>query len=805
MKLSHLLVLLILSVFVQPTLIRAQWQPDGATLLNIVGDQDHVVVIADGAGGAIVAWQDTRSSISADIYAQRIDAFGVPQWTTNGVAICTATNDQVSPAIVADGAGGAIVAWDDRRTPPLTGLYAQRINSAGVVQWAANGVALTIAAVASVPTIVSDGAGGANVAWEDFRAAGVRDIYARRVDAAGTPQGTANGVAVCTATNQQFAPQIVSDNAGGAIVVWEDLRTGGIRDIYAHRFVPGGSTNWALNGEPICTATGQQNNPTLVSNGNGGAILTWSDARNASDINIYAQHIDSAGDVGWIIDGVALCAAIGTQTFPAIVSDGGTGAIVAWQDNRSGTSIDIYAQRVGSTSAVQWAGDGVALCTQAATQTTAAITTDGAGGAIVTWTDSRDVGGTDIYAQRVSFSGVVQWTSNGVPLTTGALLQLDSKIAFDGAGGAIAVWNDLRSNVAYDVYAQRVEGTYGYWGHPEPVVTSAADIPNDQGGKVALNWDASGRDVPVPATIEFYSVWRAVDSAALVTNADRAGSIASIEDIAFDTAPGVRTSRAGSPYYWELVGTQTAYRWPHYSFSAETRADSIAGDSADEFFMVAAHDRTDDNIAFASNAVSGHSVDNLAPAAPLTLMAQRIGNYVYLKWNRVRVPDLRDYSVYRKTSSGVTPVPINFLSSANDTVLTDASAPTSALYYIVTAYDVHDNQSAPSNEASVGATTGVGGTPSITALTVLQNYPNPFTGMTDLQIGLPAPSDVQVEIYDVAGRRVSTLGLKQASAGWKSIPFSGRDSEGRALSSGVYFYRVTANGSTVTRKMVLAR
>jgi hypothetical protein len=227
--------------------------------------------------------------------------------------------------------------------------------------------------------------------------------------------------------------------------------------------------------------------------------------------------------------------------------------------------------------------------------------------------------------------------------------------------------------------------------------------------------------------------------------------------------------------------------------------------SAVHQFQVIAHAYYNQYLNWPSNVVSGHSIDNLAPAAPLLLTAQRVGADVNLKWNRAVAPDLRDYSVYRATSSGVTPVPINFLSASEDTVLVDNSVPVSALYYIVTAYDVHANQSAPSNEANVGAPTNVGNTPPITALTVLQNYPNPFAGTTELQIGLPANSNLSIEVYDVAGRRVSTQTLAQRSAGWQKIAFDGRSDAGQSLPSGVYFYKVTANGTTVTNKMVIAR
>jgi hypothetical protein len=52
---------------------------------------------------------------------------------------------------------------------------------------------------------------------------------------------------------------------------------------------------------------------------------------------------------------------------------------------------------------------------------------------------------------------------------------------------------------------------------------------------------------------------------------------------------------------------------------------------------------------------------------------------------------------------------------------------------------------------------------------------------------------------------VNTLDVKHARAGWQRVPFSGDDASGRALASGVYFYRVDADGTTATRKMVIAR
>jgi hypothetical protein len=110
-----------------------------------------------------------------------------------------------------------------------------------------------------VPTIVPDGAGGAIVTWYDVRS-GNSDIYAQRVSALGVVQWAANGVPLCTATGDQSYPQIISDGAGGAIITWMDDRSGN-SDIYALRIDANGSTGVTASDAPAVPIELQQNYP----------------------------------------------------------------------------------------------------------------------------------------------------------------------------------------------------------------------------------------------------------------------------------------------------------------------------------------------------------------------------------------------------------------------------------------------------------------------------------------------------------------------------------------------------------------
>jgi hypothetical protein len=450
----------------------ANWIQDGVVICAATGDQWYPTIVSDGADGAIVTWQDRRNGVNYDVFAQRVNASGAIQWTANGVALCAAINSQWYPTVVPDGAGGAIVTWWDYRSGSFSDVYVQRVNASGVPQWTTDGVALcTAAGQQRYQTIVSDAAGGAIVTWQDSRGA-YSHIYAQRVNASGTPQWTANGMAICMATGNQQYPTITSDGVGGAIVTWQDGRSGNY-EIYGQRVNASGVVQWAPDGVDFCTATGVKQYPTIVSDGAGGAIVTWHDSRNGSSWEIYAQRVDSSGAAQWTANGVALCTATEDQKWPIIASDGAGGAIVTWLDYRSGSDWDIYAQRVDATGAVQWTTNGATVCAAMGAQEDPAIISDGAGGAIVTWHDLRGGIG-DIYAQRMNASGTPQWTTDGVALCTAALAQQNPQITSDGWGGAIVTWDDPRKGATFsDIYALRVDAN----GFAVLTGTDAADVP----------------------------------------------------------------------------------------------------------------------------------------------------------------------------------------------------------------------------------------------------------------------------------------------------------------------------------------
>ncbi len=90
------------------------------------------------------------------------------------------------------------------------------------------------------------------------------------------------------------------------------------------------------------------------------------------------------------------------------------------------------------------------------------------------------------------------------------------------------------------------------------------------------------------------------------------------------------------------------------------------------------------------------------------------------------------------------------------------------------------------------------------ALALRQNAPNPFRDATSIGITIPDGTNGNVSIFDVAGRRVATV-APNLRAGEHNLTWDGTDDQGKRVGTGVYFYRLEANGKTLTRKLAVIR
>jgi len=105
---------------------------------------------------------------------------------------------------------------------------------------------------------------------------------------------------------------------------------------------------------------------------------------------------------------------------------------------------------------------------------------------------------------------------------------------------------------------------------------------------------------------------------------------------------------------------------------------------------------------------------------------------------------------------------------------------------------------------NAGSPTGVQN-PAASAVTLLQNHPNPFNPTTSIHFELNRNADVTLAIYDAAGTYVVTLASGPYARGPHDVTWNGSDAQGNRVGSGVYFCRLTTGATTLSRKMVLLK
>lgn len=422
------LIILNFLLLVSASHVEAQWLPEGIAICSAPGAQGGPRIVSDGAGGAIVVWEDYRAG-NWDIYAQRICNNGAVLWTADGVPICTETGNDLSPFVASDGSGGAFIAWArDSQT------YLQRIDSLGALAGPAGGVAMGPGRIAA---LIADGEGGAIYARAYLRVVTIYPgpqywpycaILVQRMNSVLERQWGIDDVGI--ADKLEYADAVLApDGTGGAFVMYE----GAFEDPFVVRLDGQANEPWSDRHvvSELC----------IITDGAGGAIMGTTSVR----------KMNASGDLLWGD------AAVETGVSGGLVSDGAGGAIV-------GSSI---VQRIDSAGSLIWGASG------AETGVTGKIVSDGAGGAIV--------GSTRV--QRVGPEGLLVYPAGG--LATGATAS--AVLASDGMHGVYLAWSAAGAS-SMDIFVQRIP--HG----SEPALDSPGDRRADVGSELAIDLVATSSD-----------------------------------------------------------------------------------------------------------------------------------------------------------------------------------------------------------------------------------------------------------------------------------------------------------------------
>ena len=322
---------------------------------------------------------------------------------------------------------------------------------------------------------VSDGANGAVIVFESYNNDGnANEFYVQRINSAGQIQwgNASTPKPVCINAKEKYLTSAITDGSGGIYISWVDYRTAPDGEIYVQHINNAGNPVWTLNGTRVNNSNNlrEMYSSKLCSDGGAGVIVCWTESefniatKLTTFSQVFVQKYNSMGTAIWSAGGVQICTATGLRAAEDIIPDGSNGAITCFADTRNSNQLpddifdntDIYAQRISSTGALQWTNNGVAVNTQPFNQNPSNLfgqsyssVSDGSGGIILLFDDytGDNNGANNFYAQRLNASGIRQWPTAGVPVCTADSAQLLIKTVSDGAGGMVVFFNDNRNAV----------------------------------------------------------------------------------------------------------------------------------------------------------------------------------------------------------------------------------------------------------------------------------------------------------------------------------------------------------------------
>ena len=483
--------------------------------------------------GAFVAWVDYRNDpYSSDIYAQKIDVSGALLWTTAGLALCTAPNDQLEPRLTNDANAGCYFVWTDGRDGghPHEDIYMQHVSDIGSIEWEANGKIICNAYGEQFsPLLRGNGSGKVYTIWGDNRT-GSTGLYLQILDGAGTEYITVNGKPIYYGLCGDAKNYSLFEADEKSLILWEDSRSPYIgNQLYMQVLSDDGSVDLLLNGESLTNPTGydQENVEAVYSASENEFVAVWEENRSGFK-QIFAQAVDDQCNSLWANTGLALGEYFGEQQNPKVSSVTGSRSVeyyTGWSDYRDFMDPGIYGQKVidgvlqwddegveivnrsgedkltdivdlyyifqsgawndqniyvklidtdGNTAA-GWPDEGIAVCTATGNQdnATGVIVPEGL---LVIWEDTRD-SVLAVYGQIVASNGSVLWQDNGIPIANYDNDQ--SSHAYIYEDELYVTWEDFRNGIDYNIFGQKVQTSNGalLW---NPDAVAIVDVAGDQ-------------------------------------------------------------------------------------------------------------------------------------------------------------------------------------------------------------------------------------------------------------------------------------------------------------------------------------
>ncbi len=796
-------------------------------------------MVDDGLGNAFICW-----TISTEIYLEKLDPNGILLWD-EPVHVQTNSSFRSDLNVAADGTGGVIVAWNDRRHEPSFDIYMQRVSNTGQQLWQFNGVRVSesnsnVHSLRLAACVDGNSIDGVLVQWVQQIGFDQDALVAQKVNLNGGIVWSAGGEELCTNNSPQVTidePRLLSDRSGGLIACWSEYEDLSERLIKLTRLNAAGEQAWAGHCAVTVSDSGWISTGRAAIGGNDNILTLWRTSYSTNPPLMWNAHSFSSGQeiepepqvLCELFDGEA------AESQMVSVANGGTAFF--WRDTRYGRN-EYYYQILNGAGTEQFVRDGVRLVVASDLEHPSlnglVTCSDDLGGFFAVYKDY--VG--DLYEVHVAHVDVLgqHFTPpNGVAISPNPQYdQLDPTCIADRSGGAYVAYSTFDESFQLDAMLARVD-TYG-----EPVWSDQLSIganPEFDDFVVGL--------VPCDAN-SCIVIWRTGDFRQYTFHASKVtldGTIVwehevipqtdtySVQVVPWDGASLVwqRDSVNSADIFTQYISTDGVLRYPSGGL-AVTSEEGVQGSPrasvVDDGYLIVAwldlNSQTGTDIRAQKVSSNGNLMwdeskllfHGTSQYLALEEVLSTFNNGIYITWTDVP-PAMPTHQVVYAThldedgelapdafwhQEGGAIVcesrmgqwnPKMCLSSDQSVVISWLDLRTSD--YSSSLYAQRFGDWIPHGDANVNPELAF-------EFSLSQNYPNPFNPETVIEFALPTASKATLRVFDVTGRLVATLIDESLAAGVHRANF-----DAARLASGVYFYRLEAAKYSMTRKMVVLK
>jgi hypothetical protein len=269
----------------------------------------------------------------------------------------------------------------------------------------------------TIPKIAVTSDGGYYSTWYS-NASGNYDMYMQCADSAGVLRWNQNGLRISNHPQDTWLTDydLTVDNQNNAIVVFNDIRTGGDWDIYAYKISPEGNFLWGADGLAISNNAVAEYDPKVAVTTAGNVVVSWQ-----ADDTVCLRKVNTTGQDIWNPAIKKFQSEFGLS-FPRITPSNNDGVILLYLMALAGgwwPPKNLYVVKFDSAGNSVWPNDTVAVSNAGGLgpQMRPVISHDGSGGAYCYWYDSRD-NNLHAYAQHIKSDGSAAWQTDGVLLSS---------------------------------------------------------------------------------------------------------------------------------------------------------------------------------------------------------------------------------------------------------------------------------------------------------------------------------------------------------------------------------------------------